>query len=35
LMPSIFLAPSKPRGPRTGDTLIEQESITPAEAPWA
>jgi hypothetical protein len=38
-MPSIFLTPSKPRGPRTGDTLIEQESITPAEGsglrPWA
>jgi hypothetical protein len=39
LMPSIFLTPSKPRGPRTGDNLIEQESITPAEGsglrPWA
>jgi Helix-turn-helix domain len=31
LMPSILLAPSKLRGPRTGHALIEQESITPAE----
>jgi len=32
LMPSSFLAASKPRGPRTGDALIEQESITLPEA---